>query len=467
MKDVVWILGEGSTWDNQEIKYSVKSVKKHLKGYRNLFVVGENPRIEGVTHIPAKDPYKNNKEANICHKVKTACEHPDISDDFLFMNDDHFLLHDIKIEDIKPYSKEDLFVSETKGIGRYQVSRILTYRVLKERGLTTYNFDIHTPIIYNKKKFLEVISQYNWAHFGNGFLVKSLYGNTLKLGHVPYSDCKIKNDLNLTQIEERVSGRWVFSIGDGALNEDMKEFLEENYGTSKKIDQSRLVSVIMPCYKQGHFLDESISCVLNQTYQNFEIIIVDDCSPDNSWKLIGEQLKRDSRISALRHSVNQGVSAARNTAIKEAKGEYILPFDSDDKLDPRMLEKCVEAMNDGCDIAYTDCQRFGGDNIQHYARSEWSAEDMKTGNLLCCCSMLRRSDWAKVDGYDEEMRDGFEDWMFWLKLAHSGCKGKRIPKPLFLYRVSNTGLYSHTKPIKQQIIKQMHDLHPEIFGDKK
>lgn len=94
------------------------------------------------------------------------------------------------------------------------------------------------------------------------------------------------------------------------------------------------VSIIVPVYKTEAYIAECLDSVLAQTYQDFEVICVDDGSPDNSVEIIKEYSKNDPRISYVRQE-NAGLSAARNTGIRNAKGEYILPLDSDDMLEKK------------------------------------------------------------------------------------------------------------------------------------
>src|SRR5690349_20419873 len=96
--DVVYPLGKGSRWKNNEIKYSLRSVEKHLQNYGKVFVIGEKPNfLANVNHIPAEDKHPI-PDSNIFEKLKTACETKEISDTFLFFNDDHYLLEDFDAE---------------------------------------------------------------------------------------------------------------------------------------------------------------------------------------------------------------------------------------------------------------------------------------------------------------------------------------------------------------------------------
>ncbi len=99
------------------------------------------------------------------------------------------------------------------------------------------------------------------------------------------------------------------------------------------------VSVIIPTYNRANLVSRAIKSVLNQTYQDFEIIVVDDCSEDNTEEIV--KSFNDSRIRYIKHKKNKGGSAARNTGIKRARGKYIAFLDDDDEWLPSKLEKQI------------------------------------------------------------------------------------------------------------------------------
>ena len=113
------------------------------------------------------------------------------------------------------------------------------------------------------------------------------------------------------------------------------------------------VSVVIPCYKQGHFLADAIESALNQTYKPCEVIVVNDGSPDNT-EYVCTQYEKVKYIKIK----NSGVSVARNTGIKASKGEWLICLDADDKLQPEYIEKCVEHI-DKADVISTDYELFG------------------------------------------------------------------------------------------------------------
>lgn len=107
------------------------------------------------------------------------------------------------------------------------------------------------------------------------------------------------------------------------------------------------VSIIMPVYNRGRYLRQAIESVLSQTFQDFELILVDDGSTDNSRAIIKEYPEKDKRIRYAFHEKNRGVSAARNTALSMAQGEWIAIIDSDDAWHPERLEKLLEIIEEG------------------------------------------------------------------------------------------------------------------------
>jgi hypothetical protein len=178
MVDLVYPLGKGSRHDDFEIRFSLRSVEKNLRGVGKIWVVGECPEfLKDVEHIECKDSLFSNADGNIINKVKEALLY-DVSDPFLFMNDDHFIMNPIDIEKIPSFHKgdfenykEDWYIDTV-----WRVRAKQTRDILKKNGHTTFNYDIHTPILMNRD-FTEVISKYDYT-IPFGYCIKSLYANT-------------------------------------------------------------------------------------------------------------------------------------------------------------------------------------------------------------------------------------------------------------------------------------------------
>lgn len=190
--DIVYPIGKKSYWNDQELTYSLRSVEKHLSNVRNVWIVGRVPdQITNVSHIPATDPHPI-PDLNIMEKVLKACEHPDISDPFLFFNDDHYILHDFDATDFPDFyfgTLEDYF--KRRGGDGYGLRARNTMNLLKGKGLPTKYFDVHFPILYRKQEFIDNVVKAIDIKKPHGFILKSLYGNSLQLEGTPLErDCK-------------------------------------------------------------------------------------------------------------------------------------------------------------------------------------------------------------------------------------------------------------------------------------
>ena len=122
------------------------------------------------------------------------------------------------------------------------------------------------------------------------------------------------------------------------------------------------ISVIVPVYKVEKYLRECVDSILAQTFRDFELILVDDGSPDNCGAICDEYAAKDSRVRCV-HQENQGLSGARNSGIDVAQGEFITFVDSDDRIDARYLEILMSAMEDGADVAICRHREFPDDQV--------------------------------------------------------------------------------------------------------
>ena len=225
-----------------------------------------------------------------------------------------------------------------------------------------------------------------------------------------------------------------------------------------------LVSVIIPCYKQANFLPDSIGSVLNQTYTNWECIVVNDGSPDNTSEVVNKYISDypEKNISLL-EIPNGGLSFARNRGVEASRGEFILPFDSDDKFHPEYFERFVEMLLLNPDISFVYCDRqdFGISNSSIQA-GEFNFNHLIHANHLNYCSMYRRSVWDDAGGYDESL-DSYEDWDFWISAGKRGHKGKRIAEFLFYYRVKEQSMYTDALERDPLLRAQIVCNHPELY----
>jgi len=228
---------------------------------------------------------------------------------------------------------------------------------------------------------------------------------------------------------------------------------------------SPMVSVIVPCYNQAQFLPEALQSVVQQTFADWEVILVNDGSPDATSAVCRDLAARwPGRLIRCLEKPNGGLSDARNAGIAVARGKYVLPLDADDKLHPAMLAKTV-ALLEACPavaIAYTDTIHFGAVNAQVFA-GRFSLANLCQHNLLSYCALYRREVWQAVGGYNPNMTWGYEDWDFWLSCAERGFQARRIPEFLLFYRVKSQSMHTnalkHDHELRARIILN----HPRVY----
>jgi len=194
------------------------------------------------------------------------------------------------------------------------------------------------------------------------------------------------------------------------------------------------VSVIIPCYNYGRFLEECINSVLQQTYKNTEIIVINNASTDNTEEIC----MRYRNIRYIKNKTPHYASYCRNQGIRVAQGEYILFLDADDYLLPTYIEKAVNILenNRTIGLVYTDCYwLFNDGTIKHWKSEDYNREILLDHNYITNNSMFRKSLISKVGTLDESLSI-LEDYDFWLKIT-SACDAYRIPEPLFYYRKHN------------------------------
>ena len=200
------------------------------------------------------------------------------------------------------------------------------------------------------------------------------------------------------------------------------------------------VSIIVPCYNQAQYLDECLQSVLEQTYENWECIIVNDGSPDDTEVVAKKWVEKDSRFQYL-YKKNGGLSSARNAGIKIAKGEYILPLDAVDKIASNYCELAIQEFINDTDLKLVYClaEKFG-DEQGLWQLPEFSLSLLASDNMIFCSAFFKKSDWEYIGGYDLNMIYGLEDWEFWIHLLKNGGKTKRLEEICFFYRIKKISM---------------------------
>lgn len=228
-----------------------------------------------------------------------------------------------------------------------------------------------------------------------------------------------------------------------------------------------LVSIIIPCYNQGAYIQDAIDSVIAQTYANWEIIIVDDGSTEI------ETINKINELTAKGYNTikinNSGVSTARNIGIVNAKGDYILPLDADDKIATQYLQDAITILqkNTKVNVVYCNCEYFGNENGLMKLPS-FSMKGILFQNLVFNAGVLRKSVCDAIGGYDEAFKIGWEDWDFWLRYITNEEQVYKLHSTFFYYRIKeisrNSNLIDENrKKCEQQLFKKHIDKYITLF----
>ncbi|RMF62356.1 MAG: glycosyltransferase family 2 protein [Cyanobacteria bacterium J069] len=243
------------------------------------------------------------------------------------------------------------------------------------------------------------------------------------------------------------------------------------------ITSNSLVSVIIPAYNAEKYIRQAIESALSQTYANIEVLVVDDGSTDTTPEIVREFSVQDSRVILLQQP-NAGVAAARNSAIKNSKGEFIAPLDADDIWHPKKLEKqvdCFAQSEKTVGLVYT-WSFFLDENGQQMSYCQCAQVEGKVlvrlifenspGNSSC--PLIRRSCLEALGSYDchykEQNAQGCEDWDLYLRIAEN-YEFRVVPECLVGYRQVVGSMSFNDAPMVKGykiILKGLEQRHPNI-----
>lgn len=242
------------------------------------------------------------------------------------------------------------------------------------------------------------------------------------------------------------------------------------FASDKNSMSASLISIIVPCYNQAQYLDECLQSVLDQTYKNWECIIVNDGSPDHTEEVAMKWVEKDSRFHYFKKE-NGGVASARNFGIEKAKGDWILPLDGDDKINRNYLSLAAEKIKEAFDVIYCKAQYFGSKN-ETFVLKPHSYKNLLQSNTLFCSALFNKK---KLNGiqYDEQLIHGLEDWDFWISyLNNAALKVVCLEETLFYYRIKSSSRNEDIKnnlekdrASKKYILAKHEETYLENFGD--
>ncbi len=225
-----------------------------------------------------------------------------------------------------------------------------------------------------------------------------------------------------------------------------------------------LISVVIPCYNDGAYLSETITKLHLQLLKDFEIIIVNDGSSDINTLSVLKQLEGQENITVL-HKQNGRMSSARNYGVKYAKGTYIAALDADDYFDASFFEKAVAILKQEPNTAVvTSYIKYFGTKTGNSKPRGGNAFNFLFSNQCPACAMVRKNIWDLVGGYDEDMKLGYEDWEFYIRITKLGYEVHLIPEYLLFYRqTQKSTLANDTHPNRADIIKYILEKHKDWY----
>lgn len=214
------------------------------------------------------------------------------------------------------------------------------------------------------------------------------------------------------------------------------------------------ISIIIPCFNHGQYLLEALQSVERCNNKDlFEIIIINDGSTDGHTIQVLKDVESNKDYRVI-HQPNQGLGAARNNAIRQARGEYILPLDSDNRLRPAYITKSITILDNNPSVAivYGNAWRFGDEELL-WNIGPFDQQLLMVGNYIDACAVFRKKMWEDLGGYDDKMPVmGVEDWDFWLRASFKGYMFHYIPEVLFDYRVMDNSMIRSLDKEKSKLV---------------
>lgn len=280
--DLVYVLGKESRWNNNEIRFSLRSVCKYLTNVGHIFIVGEFPDfIQNCIHIPCPDIFDPavNADGNMTHKLLTVCNRPELSDVFLFMNDDFIINQRMAANKIAWMHKGDMAHQPpaywTSQFYRFRLKR--TFDELQARNMPTLQYDYHAPMLMDKNSFISTMKEFDYSK-DIGYTFRSIYGNSLRLPAIPVQGEKktFFSYHNIQQINLFSNIIKFIGYNDNGLNDSLKWWLINRFPEKCKYENNLPSDRIMDVYfwiKNGKQYQEGIE-VFSKHYNHKNLLMM-------------------------------------------------------------------------------------------------------------------------------------------------------------------------------------------------
>ena len=220
-------------------------------------------------------------------------------------------------------------------------------------------------------------------------------------------------------------------------------------------------TIIITSFNKELYLEETVNSALNQSYSDYEVLIVDDGSTDSSREII--KTFNDPKIRFL-YKENEGVIRTRNKAIFESKGKYIVQLDGDDKIGSEFLSKTIAEIEKDSSIGIVYCKtKLFGQKNNIWELGDFSIEKQLTTNQIVITALFKKEDFLKTKGYNLDFSEGLEDWDFWLSLIEIGVKVKQLNDIEFFYRILPDSRNNFTKEKEEKLKDLIWRNHKELY----
>jgi len=220
---------------------------------------------------------------------------------------------------------------------------------------------------------------------------------------------------------------------------------------------SKKVSIILPVYNGAKCVANSIDSVLSQTYENFELVVVNDCSTDNTLDILNEYAKKDSRVKVFTNEVNKKLPRTLNAGFEKATGEYLTWTSDDNMYRPEAIAQMVQFLDENPEVGLVYCDMTVrnelGDEIKEEERVAAPVKDLRLRSICGACFMYRSEVAVKAGDYDPDLFLA-EDYEYWIRISKN-AKIAPLHKNLYIYRLQGQSLTGSLKweRIKAQKLK--------------
>ena len=253
-----------------------------------------------------------------------------------------------------------------------------------------------------------------------------------------------------------------------AKSERLSQFIKELVATpSPQREKAPLISIVVPCYNHARFLPDTIASLATQDFRDFEVVVVNDGSLDNTSEVTMSLATEYPELAIrLLEQENRGLSEARNSGIQAARGQWIQLLDSDDLLARGFLRAAADAIEKNIHISaiFGSKEEFGARNTPWHM-TIYLPSQLKISNTLVGTSLFRRSLWECVGGYDSSHPWGIEDWHFWLKCQSHGWIPLCIPDHMLHYRIHETSsMYTTMMERWNEALAMHHTMLPQVYS---